>query len=509
MLSAFVRIAKPAALLTFACTVHITNVQAAESFDPATYPADSPLPTREGLTGTLDNGVRYAIERNAAHENENRAHVRVTIDVGSFYEETGQSGIAHLLEHVSFRGSERYSTEQVRDFMQKMGGVGEFSHQNGATTTMSTTYLMNIPEEPAANVPQAIDILAARIASPRLEPADVAAEIAIVLEEERSRRLSEAALEHHTLMYGTDHPWVTHMPIGERDQVSAMTSDVLRRFHLRWYRPERIQVVIVGDIEPEQVLDQIRDSFGEQAATQEATAVKSVPLPEGYAAAIVEDKNLPFISVLVNVSGPSEPVMSIADMRKSMARGFAASILSDRIRDYARNSLDVAGANYRARNDGYIRFDGFAVSAAKGSEIAAFEGVMRVVNKVLTEGFTAAEVDMAKAISARRMIEALKGLDRIPSAALASSWSGAGLRGLQPLDPTHRIATRRYLMAGLSINDIEHALAMRLVGGRKVLVIRVQKSDRAGIELKPFESAFAKMLTNADQRSSTNEEDPP
>lgn len=506
MLTGFARIARSCGLLVLTLTPQFSSAQAADAFDPATYPADSPLPTRKGLTGTLANGVRYAIERNAQHENENRAHIRVTVEVGSFYEESGQSGAAHLLEHVSFRGSERYSAQDVRAFTEKMGGVGDFSHQNGVTTRMSTTYLMNIPEEPAQNVPKAIDILAERIASPRLDPADVAAEIDIVLEEERTRRLSEAALEQHALMYGADHPWVTHMPIGKRDEVSAMTSETLRSFHRHWYRPEKIQVVVVGDIEPAQVLDRIRDAFGRQAAVQTANEVRSVPLPQGYVAAVIEDDHVPIIGVLVNVSGPSTPITSIDDLRKSMALGFAVSILGDRIRDYSRNSPNVAGANYVSRNDGYIRFDGFAVSAAQGFEMAAFEGVSEIVNKVLAEGFTAAEVDIAKAIADRRLDEVLKRLDRNPSSALAASWSAAGLRGLKPLDPTHRIATSRYIMAGLSINDIERALATRLAEGRRVLLIRVQKGERSAIDLKQFEAAFEKMLGMVQLRLSANEE---
>ena len=65
---------------------------------------NDPLPTDPGVTnGTLENGLRYFIREN--HRPENRAELRLVVDVGSVLEDEDQLGLAHLLEHMAFNGT--------------------------------------------------------------------------------------------------------------------------------------------------------------------------------------------------------------------------------------------------------------------------------------------------------------------------------------------------------------------------------------------------------------------
>ena len=89
------------------------------AFDATLWPRDQPLPSREGLTGQLDNGVRYAIEHKSYGDNEDKAYIMVLVQTGSLYESEDQAGYAHFIEHVLFRGSRGQSAKKTKKFLGK------------------------------------------------------------------------------------------------------------------------------------------------------------------------------------------------------------------------------------------------------------------------------------------------------------------------------------------------------------------------------------------------------
>ena len=64
-------------------------------------------------SGTLDNGLRYFIRTN--HKPENRAELRLAVDVGSVLEEEGEQGLAHFAEHMAFNGTEHFEKQELID----------------------------------------------------------------------------------------------------------------------------------------------------------------------------------------------------------------------------------------------------------------------------------------------------------------------------------------------------------------------------------------------------------
>src|SRR5690606_5878563 len=94
------------------------------------------------VTGEVANGLRYYILEN--REPENRAELRLVVNVGSILEDEDQLGLAHFLEHMAFNGTEHFAKQELIDFMESIGmrmGPGV----NASTSFDETIYQLQLP----------------------------------------------------------------------------------------------------------------------------------------------------------------------------------------------------------------------------------------------------------------------------------------------------------------------------------------------------------------------------
>ena len=110
---------------------------------------------------TLENGLRVATETMASVQT---ASVGVWIDVGARYETPEVNGVAHMLEHMAFKGTERRSARQIAEEIEAVGG-----DINAATSFETTAYFASVLQE---NMPLAIDVLSDILSKPAFDPAE-------------------------------------------------------------------------------------------------------------------------------------------------------------------------------------------------------------------------------------------------------------------------------------------------------------------------------------------------
>ncbi|MES2755635.1 MAG: insulinase family protein [Pseudomonadota bacterium] len=198
--------------------------------------------------GTLPNGVRYAVRRNNVPPGQ--VSIRVRIDAGSLYEDDGERGFAHFLEHLAFRGSEHVPDGEAKRIWQRLGATFG-SDSNAQTTPTQTVYRLDLPSATEAGVDESLKILEGMMDAPTLTDASIAAERPVVLSEQREQpgpqiRVGDA--QRAVLFAGQ--PLADRSPIGNVATLEAATADTVARFHDRWYRPERTVVAISGDMDP-------------------------------------------------------------------------------------------------------------------------------------------------------------------------------------------------------------------------------------------------------------------
>ena len=172
--------------------------------------------------GTLPNGLRYAIRRNGVPPGQ--VSVRLRMDVGSLMEQPDESGYAHFMEHLTFRGSRHVPDGESKRIWQRLG-VTFGSDSNAQTTPTGTTYALDLPQATPASLGESVKILAGMMADPNIIDSAVEAERAVVLAERREgdgpqMRISDASRRH----FFAGQPLSDRSPIGTVATLNAATA---------------------------------------------------------------------------------------------------------------------------------------------------------------------------------------------------------------------------------------------------------------------------------------------
>ncbi|MBX9815749.1 MAG: insulinase family protein, partial [Sphingomonas sp.] len=211
----------PAACLAFAALLLPVGDGIAQQAAPQTARADAPgwlykgsdiTPDPDWRFGELPNGLRYAVRRNGVPPGQ--VAVRVRIDAGSLYEDESERGFAHLIEHLSFRGSAYVPDGEAKRVWQRLGTTFG-SDTNAVTSPVSTTYKLDLPSATEAGLDESLKILSGMVSQPNITTQALGAELPVVLAEQREApgaqvRFSDAVRE--TLFAGQ--PLADRSPIG-------------------------------------------------------------------------------------------------------------------------------------------------------------------------------------------------------------------------------------------------------------------------------------------------------
>lgn len=190
--------------------------------------------------------------------------------VGSRVEERPRTGLTHWVEHMLFRGTERFPGSSVHKLISRAGGV-----RNGFTSNDYTTYFETLP---ADRFDLALQIEADRMLNARFNPQDVEAERTIILSERAGRenlasyRLQEALLAAAFPDHGYGHP-----VLGYEEDLKRITRDELWQHYQTFYAPDNAAAVAAGDFDTDALLERIVQLFGPAKAAARAETPRSRP----------------------------------------------------------------------------------------------------------------------------------------------------------------------------------------------------------------------------------------
>jgi len=200
--------------------------------------------------------------------------------VGARDERTGETGVSHFLEHMMFKGTQRYAKGQIDLQTSKMGGSN-----NAFTDNDSTAYYFALA---ADRWETALEIEASRMRGCLLDPLEFASEKNVVLEElamgedDPWRPLYQAT---ESLLFQV-HPY-HHPVIGYREELERLSAQQMRDYYERHYGPNRAFLVVCGAIDKVRTGNRIRELFGPiPRATERSVPVKE-PAPQGERRAVL------------------------------------------------------------------------------------------------------------------------------------------------------------------------------------------------------------------------------
>jgi len=202
---------------------------------------------------TLANGMRVVVRE------DHRAPTAVQMvwyRVGSIDERDGVTGVAHVTEHMMFKGTPSVGPGE---FNRRVAAVG--GRDNAFTSTDYTAYFQQVP---ATQLKTVMALEADRMRHLTLEPAGYSKEIQVIMEERRMRTDDQSSARLHEAMNAV--AWQAHPyrrpVIGWMSDLEQMTVADVRDWYRRWYVPNNATLVVVGDVNHQQVFGWARQTYG-------------------------------------------------------------------------------------------------------------------------------------------------------------------------------------------------------------------------------------------------------
>lgn len=243
--------------------------------------------------GELPNGLRYAVKKNDVPAGQ--VSIRVRIDAGALHENNDEQGFAHLIEHLSFRGSTFVPDGEAKRIWQRFG-VTFGSDSNAQTTPTQTVYKLDLPNATPEKIDESVKIISGMIRNPRISDTALNAERAIVLAELRensgAQMVYSDALRQHAFQ---GQRLANRSTIGTPETLHAADAIRLNAFHDLWYRPENAVVVMAGDMEPAKLANLVQKYFNDWKGTgpQAPEPAFGDPTPQGTPTRVLVEPTLP------------------------------------------------------------------------------------------------------------------------------------------------------------------------------------------------------------------------
>jgi predicted Zn-dependent peptidase len=232
---------------------------------------------------------------------EKMPHVRsvavgVWIRRGSRHEEKSESGLAHFLEHMLFKGTERRSQAEIAQEMDEIGG------QTDAFTSQEYAgFHAKVLDE---HVVRAVDLLSDIVSQPRFDAEEIERERKVILDEMKSVEDTPDDMVHDLF---TESFWPDHAlgrpVLGRVETVSSFARKDLLRFFKKTYAPSNLIVAAAGNLEEEKILDLVRERFSSLSTPPDGIA--NVP-PRVSPTIQLEDKDLELAHLVVGSEAPPQ-----------------------------------------------------------------------------------------------------------------------------------------------------------------------------------------------------------
>lgn len=359
------------------------------------------------LRGKLKNGLEYYILRHT--QPAGVVELRLAIRAGSINENENERGVAHFLEHMVFNGTTRYPGNQMVDALEKMG-VQFGADLNAYTGFDETIYILPIPLNNPNNLATGLDMMEELAFNATFDPAEVEQERSVIMEEWRASAQSAAAhqQEHNLKIAAKGSRYAERIPMGQTAVIQGASPELLRHFYKRWYRPDSMAIVVVGDIQPEQVEQMIAQRFGKHMNPKEAVVRPNNTLPNNVEplVGVFKDATLTQNTVMLAHKNKKNfiPLNTTGGYIETLRTSLMTNMINQRLQaqldgatppaspPFLQAGVDVDYVTGLVRSKQALHW--YAV-AAPGQEAKTLQALHEEALRVVQHGFTQSELDRA------------------------------------------------------------------------------------------------------------------
>jgi zinc protease len=349
--------------------------------------AESPI-SEEGLVRTtLDNGLKVILlEDHSAPV----VALNVWVRVGSADEREDEAGMAHVFEHMLFKGTEKRAVGEIAATVEAAGG-----NINAFTSYDMTVYHITMASRDAAI---GIDVLSDAVQHSTFDPVELSREEEVVLEEiNRSldspgRALSRGVFE---TAYAS-HPY--RLPVlGTVESVKSFTREGLLDFFARWYVPNNMTFIAVGDFDSDAVLVQIRESFRDARPRPDLDHPRQPESVQASPRALVlrTEFEQSLIGLAYPITAFAEPDTPYLDLLSMVLGGGESSRLYRNVKDREQLVHSIGSSSYTPLDPGLFMIDA-ALDAERIEEAVA--AISTEVQRIRDFGPSQSELERARVI---------------------------------------------------------------------------------------------------------------
>jgi zinc protease len=316
------------------------------------------------------------------------AEIEIWANVGSADERPGEEGLAHFHEHMLFKGTERRGVGDVAAEVEGAGG-----RINAFTSFDVTCYHATLP---SAEVATGLDVLSDAVLHSVFDEEEIAREIEVVLEEIRRGEDSPGSVLGNAVFAEAyqKHPYRAPI-LGTHESVASLDRTRVRSFFERWYRPDNLSVVVVGEFDREALLAQIHAAFGALEPSGVVRGRPTEPAQQRLRTIVAprpfERTSLELVHPAVGLRHPDAPILDLlafvlgnGDSSRLVRRVKERDALVDRIDASCYTPLDPGLFSVSIETDG-----------ARAE--AAIEAAVREVERLRAEPVSEEELEKARA----------------------------------------------------------------------------------------------------------------
>ncbi|HSP43432.1 MAG TPA: insulinase family protein [Luteolibacter sp.] len=438
--------------------------------------------------GELDNGFRYLIYPNS--EPPTRVSLRLHIAAGSLMEDEDQRGLAHFLEHMVFNGTKNFTAAELVPRMQRLG-IAFGAHANAYTSFDETVYMLDPPDLSQETMDLCFTVMRDFGDGALLDPEEIDKERGVILAEKRTRdsveyRLMEQQFEE--LM--PDSLVSKRFPIGIEEVIESAPRERFVDFYTRYYTPERMTFIVVGDVEVDDMRKRITDAFSGLANPAEPgddPDPGTIHQPEGIETAVFHDMEVSAMDVSLMLVRPHEREPDTRATRaERMPLEIAHSIISRRFDRISKeqDSPVADGSVYKTTWFNLLDFGSIGVTAADDRWREVVPVIEHEFRRAMQHGFTDAELAEAKANLLNAYEQQVKQKETRKSEGIATVLARTVNRDRVFSDPETDLDIAREILAGIDTAACHEALKeFWQAPGYHLVLTTKQEPENATLEL--------------------------
>lgn len=385
---------------------------------------------------TLDNQLRVVTVSLA---NARSVCAGVYLAAGSRYEAEQESGAAHFVEHMLFKGTKRRSAREIANTVESIGG-----YSNAGTGREVTTYYAMVTPE---HLPAVLDLLSDMLFNSTFRPKELERERGVIIEE-INRSLDtpdDLVFELITALEWPDSP-VGRSIAGTHTTVSGMNRPALRHFVARHYLANRAAIVVAGPLQHEQIVSQVAQYFGDWQPGTPPRAAQPTPHPT-VSRITAEVRGTEQAQMCLSLRGVArrDPNRFSVDILTAILGDGMGSRLFQEIRERRGLAYSVDVSSSHLQDTGaFVVYAGVAPEKADEALSAIIEQLDRIRRRAVTK----AELARAKEYTKGHLLLGLE------TTAANAGWFGSQVvQGLDVMTPEEWIAA----LDAVTADDVRRA----------------------------------------------------